>query len=156
MIQTDTAINPGNSGGPLLNLNGEVVGVNFAINSLAGSNSGVGFAIPVSVVQKVAPALIADGKFDYSYLGIAGQTINHPVAAEKELADNTLGVLVAEVVGSGPAGEAGVQADDIIVAIDDAPVTQFEDLISYLFHEAGPGSEITLDVLRGDETLTLT
>ncbi len=127
--------------------------MNFAINSTAGSNSGVGFAIPVSVVQKVVPALIEDGKFDYAYLGIAGQTINDMVAEEKELADNTLGVIVAEVVDGGPAGEAGMQVDDIIVGIGDAPVTQFEDLISYLFNEAGPGSEVTLSVLRGDKTV---
>ena len=155
VVQTDTAINPGNSGGPLLNLKGEVVGINFAINSTAGSNSGVGFAIPVAVVEKVAPALIENGKFDYAYLGIAGQTITKPVAEEKELADNTLGVIVGEVVSSGPASQAGVQADDIIVGIDDAPVTQFEDLISFLFNSTEPGSEITLSVLRGDDTLTL-
>jgi 2-alkenal reductase len=155
VIQTDTAINPGNSGGPLLNLNGEVVGINFAINSTAGSNSGVGFAIPVSVVQKVAPALIAEGKFDYAYLGIAGQTINAFVAEESEIADNTLGVIVAEVVSGGPAGEAGIQTDDIIVGIGGETVTQFEDLISYLFNEAAPGTPVTLSVLRGDETLDI-
>lgn len=155
VIQTDTAINPGNSGGPLLNLNGEIVGVNFAINSTAGSNSGVGFAIPVSVVEKVVPALIENGEFEYAYLGIAGQTITAFVADEKELVDNTLGVYVAEVVDGGPADEAGMQVDDIIVGIGDAPVTQFEDLISYLFNEANPDSEITLDVLRDGDTVTV-
>jgi 2-alkenal reductase len=103
VIQTDTAINPGNSGGPLLNLKGEVVGVNFAINSATRSNSGVGFAIPVSVINKVVPALIDDGKYTYSYLGISGQTIDATVAADKNLDDNTLGVYVGEVVSGGPA-----------------------------------------------------
>lgn len=153
VIQTDTAINPGNSGGPLLNLMGEVVGVNFAINSTAGSNSGVGFAIPVSVVQKVVPALIEDGQFEYAYLGISGQTITAPVAEERGLADNRLGVLVAEVVPGGPADDAGVQVDDIIVAIGDAPVSKFEDLISYLFNRTAPGTEVTLSLLRGDENV---
>ena len=80
VIQTDTAINPGNSGGPLLNLNGEVVGVNFAFNSPVRANSGVGFAIPVSVVEKVVPALIDEGAYHYAYLGLSGQTINAVVA----------------------------------------------------------------------------
>jgi S1-C subfamily serine protease len=153
VIQTDTAINPGNSGGPLLNLNGEVVGVNFAINSTAGSNSGVGFAIPVAVVEKVAPALIENGSYDYSYLGIAGQTITAPVAAQQNLSDNTLGVYVAEVVSGGPAADAGIQVDDVIVGIGGEKVTQFEDLISYLFNKTEPGSEVTLNVLRGDKTM---
>jgi len=155
VIQTDTAINPGNSGGPLLNLNGEVVGVNFAINSTAGSNSGVGFAIPVSVVQKVVPALIENGEFEYAYLGIAGQTITDPVAEEYEIEDNTLGVIVAEVVSNGPAADAGVEVNDIIVGIGDTSVTRFEDLISYLFNDAGPGSDVALSVLRGDTTVEL-
>jgi S1-C subfamily serine protease len=131
VIQTDTAINPGNSGGPLLNLMGEVVGVNFAINSISGSNSGVGFAIPVSVVRRVVPALIEEGAYHYSYLGIAGQTITALVAEERGLDENTLGVIVGEVVAGGPAARAGIRADDIIIGIDDQTVKKFEDLISY-------------------------
>jgi serine protease Do len=155
VIQTDTAINPGNSGGPLLNLNGEVVGVNFAINSTSGSNSGVGFAIPVAVVEKVVPALIADGSFQYAYLGISGATINNTVAEEQNLDDNTLGVYVAEVVQGGPADEAGVKANDVIVAIDDQPVTQFEQMISYLFQATEPGQTVTLRILRDGQESTV-
>lgn len=155
VIQTDTAINPGNSGGPLLNLKGEVVGVNFAINSNGGSNSGVGFAIPVAVVQKVVPSLIESGTFEYAYLGVAGQTITEPVAEAQELPDNTLGVFVSEVVPGGPASDAGIEANDIIVGIGDAAVTQFEDLISYLFNEASPGTSVNLSVLRDGETLDI-
>ena len=80
VIQTDAAINPGNSGGPLLDLNGNVVGVNFAIESAPGSNSGVGFAIPVSIVKRVVPELIKDGKFNYAYLGLQGSTITPQLA----------------------------------------------------------------------------
>lgn len=155
VIQTDAAINPGNSGGPLLNLAGEVVGVNFAINSPVRANSGVGFAIPVSVVQKVVPALISDGKYIYSYLGISGQTISAEVANEHDLPDNTMGVWVAEVVESGPAAEGGVQSGDIIVAIDGQSVTRFEDLISYLFTATTPGQTVTLEVLRAGERQSL-
>jgi 2-alkenal reductase len=155
VIQTDTAINPGNSGGPLLNLKGEVVGVNFAINSMSGSNSGVGFAIPVSVVEKIVPALINDGGYAYSYLGISGASINASVAEEQNLDDNQLGVYVATVVDGGPAAEAGVQEGDIITAIDSQGVTRFEDLISYLFRSTTPDQTITLHIVRDGEEMTL-
>jgi 2-alkenal reductase len=155
VIQTDTAINPGNSGGPLLNLNGEVVGVNFAINSPVRANSGVGFAIPVSVVQKVVPALIQEGLYTYSYLGIAGGTINEPLAEENDLLDNTLGVWVSQVVEGGPAAEAGLQEGDIIVSIDGQPVTRFEDLISYLFQSTEPDQAVRLGVMRDGELTNL-
>lgn len=151
VIQTDTAINPGNSGGPLLNLAGQVVGVNFAINSTSGSNSGVGFAIPVSVVEKIVPALIANGGYEYSYLGIAGTTINAQVAEENNLDNNTLGVYVASVVDNGPSGSAGVEAGDVIVGINDVAISHFEELISYLFTNTKPGDVVTLRVLRGGE-----
>ena len=153
VIQTDTAINPGNSGGPLLNLAGEVVGVNFAINTTSGQNSGVGFAIPVSVVQKIIPALITDGGHQYSYLGIAGTTINAEVAEANDIADGTLGVYVAEVVSGGPAADAGVEAGDVIVAINDQPITLFESLISYLFNNTEPGTTVTLTLVRDGEEM---
>jgi len=153
VIQTDTAINPGNSGGPLLNLQGQVVGVNFAINTTSGSNSGVGFAIPISVVQKIVPALINDGSYNYSYLGIAGSTINSDVATQFNLTGNQLGVYVAEVVDGGPADKAGIKQGDVIVGINNQAITDFEQLISYLFNNAAPGDTVTLRLLRGgDET----
>ena len=155
LIQTDTAINPGNSGGPLLNLKGEVVGVNFAINSPVRANSGVGFAIPVSVVEKIVPALIKDGAYHYAYLGIAGQSITAALTQEKALADNTLGVYVGEVTQSGPASAAGVQADDIITSIDDQPIYRFEDLLSYLFNSAAPDQQVTLHILRNGKATTV-
>lgn len=155
VIQTDTAINPGNSGGPLLNVKGEVVGVNFAINTTSGSNSGVGFAIPVSVVEKIVPALIEEGSYDYSFLGISGATVNAPVAEQNNLPDNTLGIYVASVVAGGPSADAGVQDGDVIVAINDTEVSHFEELISYLFNNTTPGDTVTLHVLRGNRDVTL-
>jgi serine protease Do len=164
VIQTDAAINPGNSGGPLINLYGELVGVNFAIESATRSNSGVGFAIPVSIVKRVVPALIAGGKFDYAYLGLQGNTITPELADALDLESNKLGVYVSSVVPGGPAEVGGVQGGDetvttgdgaelqkggdIVTAIDDQPVRRFEDLVSYLVTKAAPGQSVTLTVLR--------
>ena len=109
VIQTDAAINPGNSGGPLLNLDGEVVGVNFAIESQMRQNSGVGFAIPSRLCSRVVPALIQDGAFKYAYLGLEGSTISPQLAEALNLPDNTLGVYVSGVVPGGPSAKGGVQ-----------------------------------------------
>lgn len=164
VIQTDAAINPGNSGGPLLNLAGELVGVNFAIESATRSNSGVGFAIPVSIVKRVVPELINDGKFDYAYLGLQGNTITPELADALGLETNKLGVYVSSVVPGGPAEQGGVlggdetitvegggelqAGGDIVTAIDDQPVRRFEDLVSFLVTRAAPGQAVTLTVLR--------
>ena len=156
VIQTDAAINPGNSGGPLLNLNGEVIGVNFAIRSEVRANAGVGFAIPVSIVRRVVPALITDGAYAYPFLGLGGSTINPQIAEAEELPDGTLGVFVGTVEANGPAGEAGLQEGDIVTGIDDQPVRSFEDLIGYLITETSPGDQVTLEVLRNGETQTVT
>jgi 2-alkenal reductase len=155
VIQTDTAINPGNSGGPLLDLKGEVVGVNFAINSPVRANSGVGFAIPISVVQKVVPALIKDGAYAYSYLGISGQTINAILAGEENINEGTQGVYVGVVPDGGPAAKAGVQAADVITGIDKQPVSRFEDVLSYLFNNTKPGQTATLHILRNDKSVDI-
>lgn len=171
VIQTDAAINPGNSGGPLVDLAGRVVGVNFAIRSQAPVNAGVSFAIPVSIVQRVVPALIQDGRYAYAYLGLTGSTISAPMADMLGLPDNRLGVYVAEVIPGGPSAEAGVagasemvtgengveieRGGDVITAIDGQPVQRFEDLVSYLVTKAAPGQTVTLSVTRGGETLEL-
>jgi 2-alkenal reductase len=165
VIQTDAAINPGNSGGPMVNLAGEVVGVNFAIESATRSNSGVGFTIPISIVQRVVPALIANGKYDYAYLGLSGTTIGPDVAKALDLSNNQLGVYVSTVVPNGPSDKAGIhgasgdvstngnssqigRGGDIVTAIDGQPVHRFEDLVSYLVTKTEPGKTIKLSVLR--------
>ncbi len=166
VIQTDAAINPGNSGGPLLNLAGEVVGVNFAIESPVRGSSGIGFAIPVSIVRRVIPGLIEEGAYHYAYLGISGQSITPEIAEALDLPANVVGAYVGEVVPGGPADKAGVRGGskavdlngitlyaggDIIIAIDGHPVRQFNDLVAYLVTQAAPGQEVTLTVLRGGD-----
>ncbi len=118
VIQTDAAINPGNSGGPLLDLSGSVVGVNFAIRSQERANAGVGFAIPVSIVRRVVPALIEDGRYAYAYLGLSGSSINPFLADALELPANHLGVYVATVIPGGPSDDAGIQGGSETVTDD--------------------------------------
>jgi len=175
-IQTDAAINPGNSGGPLLNLNGEVIGINRAIRTDSSStsgepvNSGIGFAIAVNIVKRVAPEIIKNGKYDYPYMGVSSQdklTLDEINALGlKQLT----GAYVTTVVPGGPADKAGVIAGtkeitglptgllgggDLIVAVDGHPVNVFNDLLSYLVNNKAPGETITLTVLRGDQRVDL-
>lgn len=156
VIQTDAAINPGNSGGPLLNLNGEVVGINFAINSTAGSNSGVGFAIPATVVQRIVPALIEQGRYAYPYLGISGGSVTPQLAQAQAVPPNVFGIWVSGVAENGPAAVAGLQAGDIITKINDQPVRSFDELVSYLFNDTTVGQAVTLTFVRNGSTETAT
>ena len=163
ILQTDAAINPGNSGGPLLNMNGEVIGVNKAIESQTGVNSGVGFAIAANTVRQVVPYLIADGRFVYPYLGVSTlpelslglQDVLHLPQAG--------GVYVTSMVPNGPSDQAGVRGDtaeegdtlrgdgDLIVAVDGQPVLVFSELMSYLVNHTRPGQAIRLTVLWSGE-----
>jgi 2-alkenal reductase len=171
IVQTDAAINPGNSGGPLLDLSGNVIGVNTAIDSATGSNSGVGYAIPADIVAQVAPALIKNGKYQAPYLGISGVTLGSDLATANKLDANTRGVLVADVTTGGPAAKAGLKGStqsttvdglptviggDVIVSVDGQAVKQFDDLLSYLFRHTAVGQQITLGVLRGGQTTNVT
>ncbi len=175
LIQTDAAINPGNSGGPLLNLDGQVVGVNRAIrtdsftDSGAATNSGVGFAVPVNILRRVAPSLIENGYFDYPYLGISSlgdDTLNLPLLEELNLPSDATGAYITCVVNGSPAEDAGligagpcdgplVSGGDLIVAIDSVPVQTFSDLLSYLISETTVGEQVTLTVLREGQLVDL-
>jgi len=160
VIQTDAAINPGNSGGVLVDMNGAVIGVPSQIESASGSNSGVGFAIPMAIVSKVAPQLISKGTAAHSYLGISGTTVSADVVSTLKLNAGQQGVLVVSVVTGGPAATAGLlpstldasgtptTVGDIITAIDGKSITRFEDLVSYLSGSTQPGQVVTLSVLR--------
>ena len=159
LIQTDAAINPGNSGGPLLNLNGEVVGVNRAIRSFSSTeggdalNSGIGFAVSSNIVARVVPSLIAEGDYDYPYLGISSVNALSLAEAQQLGLDRTDGALIDSVANGGPADEAGLQPGDFITAIDGIAIKNFDELISYLFTHKSPGETVTLTLIRdGQET----
>ena len=157
LIQTDAAINPGNSGGPLLNLSGEVVGVNRAIRTFSSAedgnalNSGVGFAISSNIISRVVPSLIANGDYDYPFLGISSQSDLTLAQAQELGLDRTDGSLVSAVSANGPADDAGIQPGDFIIAIDGAAVKNFDELIAYLFKHKSPGDTATLTVIRDGE-----
>ena len=167
IVQTDAAINPGNSGGPLLNLKGEVIGVNTAIESPVRASSGVGYAVPVNIVKRIVPELIADGKVEYPWLGVSGQTLIPGVAKAMGLSEDQRGVLVIEAVSGSPAAQAGLKSSqeqatidgqtvpvggDVIVGIDDQTVEKFDDLLGYIVQKAKVGQTVTLRILRGGET----
>lgn len=175
IIQTDAAINPGNSGGPLFNISGQVIGVNRAIISTNFNdqgqpvNSGIGFAISVNIVKRVVPGLIADGKYDYPYLGVSSiDSLSLDMVKALGLKSYT-GAYVTSVVPGGPADRAGIKAGaqntnvpglrgggDLIIAIDGREVRTFDELLSYLITNKGPGDTVTLRVLRGDQKVDIT
>jgi len=167
IIQTDAAINPGNSGGPLLNLDGEVIGVNRAIrtyNFTDGEeplNSGVGFAIAINIVKRVAPSLISESEYNYPYLGISSLDDLSLVQQESLNLPQPNGAYVIAVTPGSPADKAGLiggdvptdeiglyAGGDLVIAIDGKTVYQFGDLLSYLLNNKSPGDTITLTVLR--------
>jgi 2-alkenal reductase len=168
-IQTDAAINPGNSGGPLLNLRGEVIGVNAQIESAVRANAGVGFAIPSNIVARVVPTLIAEGRFQWPWLGVRGGSLTPRLAEANDLPINTRGAYISSIVEGGPAAEAGLrgvtgQAEinglpvpvggDVVVAMNGRPVLDMDDLILAISQQQ-IGDRVTLTVLRDGEQIEL-
>ncbi len=162
LIQTDAAINPGNSGGPLLDSRGKVIGVNTAVTSNTGTNSGVGFAIPVDTVRRVAPELIARGRYRHPWLGISAGTITSEMVEAGNLPVET-GVLIAEVELDSPAEKAGLRGGsqqvqvsglpmlvggDIVIAINEVQVKGFDDMVNYLAGHTSVGDVVTLTIVR--------
>jgi 2-alkenal reductase len=163
VVQTDAPINPGNSGGPLLNLDGQVVGVNSAIATTSGSNSGVGFSIPVNAVKRIIPKLIEDGTYDFPYMGAA---FDDEISLDDQSTyglPQTNGAYVVSVTPGSPAEEAGLipansttgRGGDLIIAIDDQPINDFGDLNTYLVFNTEVGQTISIRLLRGGETVEL-
>jgi S1-C subfamily serine protease len=162
VIQTDAAINPGNSGGPLLNLEGQVVGVNFA-----ALTQGLGFAIPMNLIQEIVPRLIEKGNYTHPYLGFTGTTLTSDLAGNiANITDDVKGVVVNTLVQGGPADKAGLHGTttdqygkkhggDIIVGLNGERITEFEQLVSYLERNTAPGDKVVLMILRNGTELQL-
>lgn len=164
IIQTDAAVNPGNSGGPLLNMKGQVIGMNTAIFSTTGVYSGVGFAIPSNTIAKVVPSLIATGSYQHPWLGISGVDITPDIARALGLGlEGAKGFLVIGVNEGSPADRAGIQGGDrvaningreiqlggdIIVGIDNQTVRQIDDILTYLERETQVGDTVQINVIR--------
>lgn len=167
VIQTDAAINPGNSGGPLLNMNGQVMGINTAIQSGTGQSAGIGFAVPSNTILKVVPVLIEEGKYSHPWIGISGKDIDPELAKIRNL-DQAKGFLIITVVLGSPAEIAGLNgvteikiinnkeypADgDIIVSVDSKEVRKISDILIHLQEEKSIGDEMILGVLRDGELM---
>jgi S1-C subfamily serine protease len=174
LIQTDAAINPGNSGGPLLNLQGEVIGINRAIRTESDTNtgiynSGLGFVVPVDIVKRVVPFLIRDGKYDYPYLGItSSEEFTLPQLTALGLPPNVAGVYVNTVPKGTPAEKAGIiggskpttfdnllAGGDLITDIDSHVILNFSDFLNYLVTNTSPGDTVALTILRDGKELQL-
>jgi len=169
-IQTDAAINPGNSGGPLINMAGQVIGVNAQIASDPNirANAGVGFAIPSNVVRLVAPVLIEQGVYEWPWLGVQGGPVNLNIAQANHL-DNQKGAYIDAIVPNGPAADAGLQGStqtvtegnvqvpaggDIVIEADGNPINNFSDLLVYIAFKH-PGDQVNLTVLRNGQRLNI-
>lgn len=167
VIQTDAPINPGNSGGPLLNLAGEVIGVNSQINTTTGANSGIGFAVPSNLVVRVARELVENGRVNYSYLGISGSPLSLQLSEALNLPNDVRGAVIRQVVDGGPAAQAGLRSArvvnntidwstaDIITAVNGVQVYGMDTIISYLAKNTAPNDVINLTVIRGGQTINV-
>lgn len=170
VIQTDAAINPGNSGGPLLNMRGEVVGVNTAIQTSTGEFNGVGFAIPSQTVAKIIPTLISDGEYEHPWIGVSGTDISPALADALNLTD-TRGFLIIAVMEDSPAERAGLVGSnqtiqhegeeylvggDIIMSVDGVEVRKISDILLHLQRAKMVGDELHLELLRDGQTVETT
>jgi S1-C subfamily serine protease len=170
VIQTDAAINPGNSGGPLLNMRGEVVGINTAIQSTTGEFTGVGFAIPSQTIAKIIPTLTEDGEYKHPWIGISGRDIDPDLAKVLGLKD-AVGFLVVTVVENSPASKAGLigsektieveganypMGGDIILSVDEIEVRKISDILIHLQRAKSVGDEMVLEILRDNRTTNIT
>jgi len=170
VIQTDAAINPGNSGGPLLNMRGEIVGINTAIQSATGEFTGVGFSVPSQTIAKIVPILIEKGEYKHPWIGIAGRDIDPDLAKVLNLKD-AVGFLVVTVVDNSPASKAGLigsektieiegvkypMGGDIILSVDGIEVRKIDDILIHLQRSKSVGDEMILKILREGRTTDVT
>jgi len=170
VIQTDAAINPGNSGGPLLNLKGEVIGMNTAIISSTNDFSGIGFAIPSDTITREITSLIETGEYEHPWLGISGYNMFPDLAEAMGLDNNTKGTLVARVVEDGPADEAGLIGStttatvggypfdiggDVIIGVNGLTMDSFYKLQVYLTRNTQPNETVTMSIIRDGEVMSV-
>jgi serine protease DegQ len=153
-IQTDAAINPGNSGGPLVNANGELVGINTAIFTRTGSTAGIGFSIPSNLVKSTMEQLIATGSVARGYLGVSTASLTPELAESIAVANTTQGAVISGVVGDGPAANAGLRPRDVIIEFNGKPVKDQSEVIS-LIANTKPGSTVPVKIVRRSESLTV-
>lgn len=172
LIQTDASINPGNSGGPLLNLNGEVIGVNRAIQTSGSTitgdpvNTGIGFAVSSNILRRVVPSLISQGYYDYPYLGLSSLNSLNLTLQEALNLPQATGAYITSVISGGPADNAGMivgtqqtqlagiyAGGDLIIAVDGRPVREFSDLLSYMLLNKTPGEQLIFTILRNGEEI---
>lgn len=154
LIQTDAAINHGNSGGPLINLAGQIVGINTLVvrDTVGGAPAeGLGFAVPSNTVRSVAEQLISRGRIDYPFIGISYSEVTPQLAGEMNLTTKQ-GVIVTQITSGSPAARAGLQMRDVITAIDNNPIDENNSLRSILF-KYHVGDQVTLTVERGGQTI---
>lgn len=170
VIQTDAAINPGNSGGPLLNMLGELIGVNTAIQSNTGNFNGVGFAVPSQTVVKIIPILISEGKYDHPWIGISGLDINPRLSKILNLTDSR-GFLIIDVIEDSPASRADLIGSnttviddgdeilvggDILMRVDDIDVRKISDILIHLQRSKTVGDELVIQLLRDGDLIERT
>jgi serine protease Do len=153
-IQTDAAINPGNSGGPLVNLRGEVVGLNTAIASNSGGSEGIGFAIPISMVMFVTDQLVRTGTVSRAYLGVTLDSVFTHDAARRLGLVRPVGARVSAVTKGSPADAAGIQPNDVIVEFDGAAIEDDDHLVS-MVSMTPTNRTVTLGVFRDREMIEL-
>ncbi|QDT05902.1 Periplasmic serine endoprotease DegP precursor [Rubripirellula lacrimiformis] len=152
-IQTDAAINPGNSGGPLVNLKGEIIGINTAISSRGGGNNGVGFAVPSNLASWVSGQLVSSGHVNRSYLGVSIQPVNYELASQLGVAPKS-GVAINQVFPETPAAKAGFKTGDVIVRFGGQSVTTPQQL-QLAVERSKSGTELTVDVIRDGKSIQL-
>jgi S1-C subfamily serine protease len=170
VIQTDAAINPGNSGGPLLNNQGEVIGINTAIQTETGEFSGVGFAIPSNTMKRIVPVLIQSGHYKHPWLGVSGISVDPDLADSLGLSTH-YGFLIESIVSDSPASKAGLHASnqtktidgvkykyggDIITGVDSNPVSKLEDLLNYLQDNKSAGDKMVIHIVRDNKKMDMT
>lgn len=154
-IQTDAAINPGNSGGAMIDMNGELVGINSAIASRSGGNDGIGFAIPINLAKRIMDDLIDDGEVSRGYLGILPAEVDRTMAKALGLGEDTRGVLISQVVEGSAADEAGLEVQDVVVSIDGEKLTNGALAFRTKISSYKPGDEVKFLIIRDGQEKTV-